>query len=159
MTPGKTYQVTAEIDISALGDNVPAQPDRVFDITAGETVAIDDLPVGAVVTFSEAQPADDDQLTWSTPVISPNPITIEDGHATTPASVTITNHVERTVGTFSIVKSVTGAQAYDHWFAIRPSTTREEFCARVGLPPDRPYLLYLCSSPFIAPREVEFVLA
>ena len=52
---------------------------------------------------------------------------------------------------------VTGAQAYDHWFARQPSTTRAEFCARVGLPADRPYLLYLCSSPFIAPREVDFV--
>jgi hypothetical protein len=52
---------------------------------------------------------------------------------------------------------VTGAQAYDHWFSTRPSTTREEFCARAGLPPERPFLLYLCSSPFIAPREVPFV--
>ena len=52
---------------------------------------------------------------------------------------------------------VTGAQAYDHWFATRPSTTRDAFCARVGLPSDRPYLLYLCSSPFIAPYEVDVV--
>ena len=52
---------------------------------------------------------------------------------------------------------VTGAQAYDHWFATEPSTTREAFCARVGLRPDRPYLLYLCSSPFIAPHEVDVV--
>jgi hypothetical protein len=52
---------------------------------------------------------------------------------------------------------VTGAQAYDHWFAQRPSAEREPFCARVGLPADRPYLLYLCSSPFIAPHEVEIV--
>ena len=52
---------------------------------------------------------------------------------------------------------VTGAQAYDHWFATRPSTAREAFCARVGLPADRPYLLYLCSSPFIAPFEVDIV--
>ena len=52
---------------------------------------------------------------------------------------------------------VTGAQAYDHWFAARPSTTREEFCARTGLAANRPYLLYLCSSPFIAPHEVPFV--
>ncbi len=52
---------------------------------------------------------------------------------------------------------VTGAQAYDHWFAFQPATTREEFCARVGLRPDRPYVLYLCSSPFIAPREVDVV--
>jgi hypothetical protein len=53
--------------------------------------------------------------------------------------------------------TVTGAQAYDHWFTAQPATTREEFCARVGLPADRPYLLYLCSSPFIAPHEVGFV--
>ena len=53
--------------------------------------------------------------------------------------------------------SVTGAQAYDHWFGMEPSASREEFCGRVGLRQDRSYLLYLCSSPFIAPREVEFV--
>lgn len=52
---------------------------------------------------------------------------------------------------------VTGAQAYDHWFAMRPSTEREAFCGRVGLPAEHPYLLYLCSSPFIAPYEVEVV--
>jgi hypothetical protein len=53
--------------------------------------------------------------------------------------------------------TVTGAQAYDHWFATKPSTTRDAFCARVGLPPERRYLLYLCSSPFIAPDEVPVV--
>ena len=52
---------------------------------------------------------------------------------------------------------VTGAQAYDHWFLAKPSTARGEFASRVGLRPDRPYLLYLCSSPFIAPHEVPFV--
>jgi hypothetical protein len=53
--------------------------------------------------------------------------------------------------------SVTGAQAYDHWFGMQPDRSRDDFCARVGLRPDRPYLLYLCSSSFIAPREVDFV--
>ncbi len=52
---------------------------------------------------------------------------------------------------------VTGAPTYDQWFARRPSTTREEFCAKVGLPADRPFFLYLCSSKFIAPREAEFI--
>jgi hypothetical protein len=52
---------------------------------------------------------------------------------------------------------VTGSQAYDHWFTREVSTTRQEFCARVGLPSDRPFLLYLCSSPFITPHEVPFV--
>jgi len=52
---------------------------------------------------------------------------------------------------------VTGAAAFDHWFDWRPSTSREAFCARVGLPAARPYILYLCSSKFIAPDEVPFV--
>jgi hypothetical protein len=52
---------------------------------------------------------------------------------------------------------VTGSQAYDHWFATTPSTTREAFCAQAGLDPGRQLLLYLCSSSFIAPYEVGFV--
>ncbi|MEQ1896010.1 MAG: hypothetical protein ABL971_01325 [Vicinamibacterales bacterium] len=52
---------------------------------------------------------------------------------------------------------VTGAQAYDHWFTQQPSRTREQFCANVGLLPEQLVLLYLCSSPFIAPHEVPFV--
>jgi FkbM family methyltransferase len=53
--------------------------------------------------------------------------------------------------------AVTGAQPFDHWFEWQTSTTRQEFCAQVGLPPERPYILYLCSSRFIAPEEASFV--
>jgi hypothetical protein len=52
---------------------------------------------------------------------------------------------------------VTGAAAYDHWFSWRVRDTREVFCHRAGLRPDRPYLLYLCSSKFIAYNERPFV--
>jgi FkbM family methyltransferase len=52
---------------------------------------------------------------------------------------------------------VTGAAAFDHWFDWKASTSRSEFCARVGLPADRPYLLYLCSSKFVAPNEASFI--
>ena len=52
---------------------------------------------------------------------------------------------------------VTGAPTYDQWFVRRPSTTREEFCRKVGLPAERPFFLYLCSSKFIAPREADYV--
>jgi hypothetical protein len=52
---------------------------------------------------------------------------------------------------------VTGAAAYDHWFAWKPSATRAEFCGRAGLDPSKPFLLYLCSSKFIAPDELPFV--
>jgi hypothetical protein len=52
---------------------------------------------------------------------------------------------------------VTGAQCYDHWFEQTPSVSRDEFCRRVGLPPEHPFVLYICSSPFVAPDEVSFV--
>ena len=53
---------------------------------------------------------------------------------------------------------VTGAQVFDEWFERRPSTTREEFCARVGLRPDRPIVLYVCSALLEgSPPEPRFV--
>ena len=55
--------------------------------------------------------------------------------------------------------AVTGAHSYDHWFSWEPSSDRETFCARVGLDPERPYILYLGSSPFIAPQEHRHVTA
>ena len=52
---------------------------------------------------------------------------------------------------------ITGAPRFDEFFDGRPSTSRPEFCARAGLDPSKPFLLYLCSSHFIAPNEVAFV--
>jgi hypothetical protein len=52
----------------------------------------------------------------------------------------------------------TGAHSHDHWFAWQPATGAREFAAKVGLTPDRPFLLYACSSGFIAGGdEVAFV--
>ncbi len=53
---------------------------------------------------------------------------------------------------------VTGAQCYDQWFGRVPVRTREEFCRHVGLPADRPFILYVCSALFWgSPMEAEFV--
>jgi hypothetical protein len=52
---------------------------------------------------------------------------------------------------------VTGAPVCDPWFAWSASRTRDEFCREVGLRADRPIVLYLCSSQFVAPNEVGFV--
>jgi hypothetical protein len=52
---------------------------------------------------------------------------------------------------------VAGAYPYDHWLGWQPSTGRGEHCRRAGLDPALPYVLYVCSSSFIAPDEVEFV--
>ncbi len=53
---------------------------------------------------------------------------------------------------------VTGAQCFDQWFDRRPSRPRGDFCRRVGLRDDRPYLLWVCSSLFKgSPVEAAFV--
>jgi hypothetical protein len=55
--------------------------------------------------------------------------------------------------------AVTGAQCYDEWFVRQPAQTREQFCRTVGLRPDRPFVLYVCStmSPVPDPLEPVFV--
>lgn len=52
---------------------------------------------------------------------------------------------------------VTGSHSFDHWFDWEPSTDRETFCTPLGLDPERPYLLYVGSSRFIARDEARFV--
>jgi hypothetical protein len=53
---------------------------------------------------------------------------------------------------------ITGAQCYDQWFGRGPGRSREVFCEKLGLPADRPFLLYACSalSPE-APTEARFI--
>jgi hypothetical protein len=53
---------------------------------------------------------------------------------------------------------ITGSPFFDKWFdAINAPTPRESFCARVGLDPNRPYVLYLGSSANIAKDETWLV--
>jgi hypothetical protein len=54
---------------------------------------------------------------------------------------------------------VTGAQCFDKWFDRAPSRDRATFCRQLGLPADRPILLYVCSAPFSgSPPEAPFVI-
>jgi hypothetical protein len=52
---------------------------------------------------------------------------------------------------------VTGGQKFDAWFAMQPTRDADAHRRHVGLPAGRRYLLYVCSSQFIAPDEVSFV--
>jgi hypothetical protein len=52
---------------------------------------------------------------------------------------------------------LTGAPLCDPWFERQPSRSREQFCGDVGLRADRPIVLYVCSSGFVARNEVDFV--
>jgi hypothetical protein len=49
---------------------------------------------------------------------------------------------------------VTGAQPFDKWFERRP-TAREQFCAKVGLSPDRPFVLWVGSTASISDPDTE----
>ena len=51
-----------------------------------------------------------------------------------------------------------GAPSFEDWFDFTPSQSRESFLAKLGLDPSKKTLLYLGSSPFIAPQEVDFFL-
>jgi hypothetical protein len=51
---------------------------------------------------------------------------------------------------------VCGAWTYDHWYEWRPTLAREEFLRMVGLEGAERYVLYVGSSPFIAPNETRF---
>jgi hypothetical protein len=50
-----------------------------------------------------------------------------------------------------------GAHTYDHWFAWQRTADRSTFLRSVGLDVETAYILYVCSSGFIAPNEVGFV--
>ena len=53
--------------------------------------------------------------------------------------------------------TLVGAALCDGWFDWSTSRSREEFCREVGLRADRPIVLYVCSSGFVAKDEVGFV--
>ncbi len=54
---------------------------------------------------------------------------------------------------------VTGAQCFDQWFDRAPSRDRASFCSHVGLPVDRPFLMYACSTLFDhSPPEARLVV-
>ncbi len=51
--------------------------------------------------------------------------------------------------------AVTGAQLFDKWFVTRPARDRDAFCARVGRPDARPFVLFTGSSSFISESNAE----
>lgn len=55
--------------------------------------------------------------------------------------------------------AVTGAPRFDDWFDHSPTTSRDQYCRRLGLPVDRPHILYVGSQKFTAPDEAEWISA
>lgn len=52
----------------------------------------------------------------------------------------------------------TGAPKFDPWFEIQPTLDRRSFCQKIGINPEKPYLLYLCSSEFISGDETKYIM-
>ena len=81
-----------------------------------------------------------------------------------PDSVVVWNEAQRREavelhGTPSERVVVTGAQPFDRWFDRVPSLDRQAFCRKVGLPADRPFILFVGSTLSISgpDAEVRFV--
>jgi hypothetical protein len=77
-----------------------------------------------------------------------------------PDVVTVWNEAQRTEARelHGIPESnvvVTGAQPFDRWFERRPRASREDFCVKVGLPPDRPFVLFTGSTASISAPKAE----
>lgn len=103
--PGRTY--TGEWTCSA-GRTVVASGR--WSVTAdGTPQAVTGVPVDARCTVTEDTPSapvpGDPSAIWAPPTISPTTITVGSGQTPT---VTVTNRVERVIGSFAITKSVSG---------------------------------------------------
>lgn len=53
---------------------------------------------------------------------------------------------------------ITGAPVFDFWFAMKPTLNFDSFCHNIHISADQPYVLYLCSSSYIAKDETSFVM-
>jgi len=53
--------------------------------------------------------------------------------------------------------AVTGAPRFDEWFDRSPRASRDQYCRRLGLPVDRPHILYVGSHKFTAPDEAAWI--
>jgi hypothetical protein len=52
---------------------------------------------------------------------------------------------------------VTGAPTFDFWYIMKPSLDYAAFARKVGIDASKPFVMYLCSSHFIAENEHRFV--
>ena len=109
---GEEFTFTASVDTSSLGDTFAQPEDREFTIKAHETYTLNDLPIGATVTFDEVIPQDDDRWTWGKPEVDGESfsVTVTDPDTVGIATLLVTNQATRTVGTFSLSKTVTGEE-------------------------------------------------
>ncbi|MDI9915569.1 DUF5979 domain-containing protein, partial [Rhodococcus sp. IEGM 1379] len=103
----EAFTIDAEID----RNNGAGKEKRQFTLTDNGHFVLENLPIGATVTFTEVQPLNTDLVTWSAPVITPKTLTI--GTDAAANTVSITNEATITQGTFEVSKKLTGTQAFN----------------------------------------------
>jgi FkbM family methyltransferase len=54
--------------------------------------------------------------------------------------------------------SIVGASAFDYWFDRQPTRSRASFCEQLGFDPDKPIIVYLCSTASIARSNEDEVI-
>ncbi|MGB6246688.1 DUF5979 domain-containing protein [Gordonia sp. (in: high G+C Gram-positive bacteria)] len=106
LTGMENFVFNAEIE---YGDKDAGNELRTFTLKDGQFYDLKDLPIGAKVTITEVQPADTDRVSWSTPVVSKNPLVI--GTDAAANAVSVTNEAKLTRGTFSLSKKLTGPES------------------------------------------------
>jgi choice-of-anchor A domain-containing protein/LPXTG-motif cell wall-anchored protein len=100
-----TWQCTATSGGSDVLDS------GTWELTAGETSAPIEAPVGAWCTVAETSPTAPPGAAWSAPLITPELVQITGSSAQAPIAVTVTNTLARLSGSFTVTKTVTGADA------------------------------------------------
>lgn len=153
--------------LHAIDRSIPASPDieRFLDAQAPDAVIVTPLiglvPSSQLDLLRSAQARDIPTAVcvWSWDHLSSKAI-IRD----LPDRLFVWNDVQRREATdMHAVPAervvVTGAQSFDRWFDQHPSREREAFARRVGLPPGRPYVLWVCSALFPgSPSEAQYAL-
>lgn len=125
-------------DVVVVSPLIDAASDQVDLLRAAQSIG---LPVVAAI-------ASWDNLTNKGLMrVEPDRVTVWNEHQKAEAVAFHGVRAERVV--------VTGAQPFDRWFERTVSKGRREFCAAVGLPDERPFVLFTGSSVFIARSEFE----
>ena len=103
---GQEFTVTA--NVYPYGDMSQNPQRQTIQLRDGEGHNFGELPIGTVITFSEQLPESTDEITWGTPVFSPERLVVGSNDAAN--TVTVTNYANSTEGTFSVEKRVGGAE-------------------------------------------------
>lgn len=117
------YEFTVDYSWAANADLGIAEGEGTVAVPAdGTEVTVEDLPVGAVVSFEEVDLPGIGNNTWTTPKFSPETVTIEEG--STPVSLNLTNKSSLNTGEIVINKVL---EAPEYAFSALPTSFEVDY--------------------------------